>query len=690
MEENNELLTNSLQEDTAEVKDIKELNTYLHTRKSNKFKFSTAGSVICIVTGLILMLGVIGIVLYRTSVKNDLIMYDFSFDATLLYIPYFVNLVAGILLFVVGLISKKKTNKKSNFDKKKYHKEIAVVNKDDYRFQLNNEAEVPAVFVDGQTVLMSKDDLKQVKLVSPLADLEDEDEVLGASQVKVVRNYDFFDLTTKTILDKFIGYGRSNKLEFNYKDSLNLITHMMYSRLMLVKGVNGYTSTSLMRTIQSTFNASCYQISARNFTNESQLVTNKSFEAALAEADKDDDKFVCLFIDQIISKNIKSVIKDFLFAFIDKNNRHKVRTEYSDTQYQVTPNLYIFFILGETNRGAGLYGDNELLKYASLIELGSTEYTGDVPSLVTKDVSVSDYRHVLELSKNNGLDETVWKKIDALQDFVFGLKPGFKIDNDVINGIENYVALTMNINDDVDEIVDNILVSNILPNIFTYLTREQIFGEENTLEQYFQDAFYSDYSLPKTDALFNAYQELLNNPTIETGTGESINLDEFSHLASFAGDETSGEAKPAEETTEEVKTEGESPVENAQQAPTEATAETPAIEEAAPSETPVTEENTTETLSSEEASVSNDNVEATEEVKSEETPVEETAPESTLDAQAEETTPVDAPVTEEAPTEEIPVEETKEEQPAESTEEVSQEQTTTEEVKEDTPSEENK
>lgn len=681
MEENNELLTNSLQEDTAEVKDIKELNTYLHTRKSNQFKFSTAGSVICIVTGLILMIGVIGIVLYRTSVKNDLIMYDFTIESTLIYIPYFVNLAAGLILFIIGLISKKKTNKKSVFDKKKYHKEISVVNRDDYRFQLNNEAEVPAVFVDGQTVLMSKDDLKQVKLVSPLADLEDEDEVLGASQVKVVRNYDFFDLTTKTILDKFIGYGRTNKLEFNYKDSLNLITHMMYSRLMLVKGLSSYNSNSLMRTVQNTFNASCYQISARNFTNESQLVTNKSFEAALAEADKDDDKFVCIFIDQIISKNIKSVIKDFLFAFIDKNNRHKVRTEYSEAQYQVTPNLYIFFILGETNRGAGLYGDNELLKYASLIELGSTEYTGDVPSLITKDVSVSDYRHVLELSKNNGLDETVWKKIDALQDFVFKLKPGFKIDNDIINGIENYVALTMNINDDVDEIVDNILVSNILPNIFTYLTREQIFGEENTLEQYFQDTFYSDYSLPKTDALFNAYQELLNNPTIETGNGESIDINEFSRLASFAGDEANEGAKPAEE----VKTEGETQAENVEQAPVEAAAETSTTEEAVPSETPVTEESTTETAPVAEESVtpevseeqiSNEN---TAEVKTEETKVE-----STEEVKTEETASVDAPVTEEIPaTEETPVEEVKEESPVENTE-------STEEAKEDTPSEENK
>ncbi len=498
-----------------QVESVKRLDSYRKSKEEKKvIKKSSTFGFICTLTSII-------------TILVDIILFIILYPNMSLFGPDFmafvvdqnpeggaafglsIVLLLAIVLFIGGRYSSRKARK--NKKPKTEEGEVVVLPYDDFQFRNEIQGEDDVEYVDAPTPLNAA--VKETVLVSPLADLEDEDEVSGANSIKVVRNFDFFDLSSQVILERFLDVSKKMGMSILPREGLCVLSHLAYSRLLFIKNLKEEYRRLFQSCLKETFGCSSYYIDCRFIKSEDQMIANDSFTKALKEADENPDQFVFLFLDHLPSYRMAEVLKDFINAIIDKNNRHKVRTPYSDEQYQITPNLYFFVLLPETT-GTGLYASEEILKYASIINLEPSNYHGDIPVIKERVISISDFRHVLDIAKGEkGLDENVWKKLDGMESYLNQIKH-YHIDNDIANNLEDHIAMTMNVFDDVDHIVDEILACDLLPSIFRYYPKENIFGEEG-LEHYINENFENEYSLKLTNMAFKDWDYTLKHPANE-------------------------------------------------------------------------------------------------------------------------------------------------------------------------------
>lgn len=491
-----------------DIENVKKLNTFSINEENTKRKRSSAIGIFLALTGLLSSLVLLVIFFYNYSFNPS---FESLINNQAIIVCFVFVLFISLLMMVIGLILISNSRKERV---KKGETSILVTTEEEYKYS-KKKRDVEFVYLEEPTVINSKK--KEVKLVSPLADLEDEEEAMGANLVQVVRNYEFFDLNTKTIMERFLSIANYNDLNFSNKDVVEFISHLGYSHLMMVKDISNESRRKVLKTIQNTFSASTFYIDCKYMNNEGQMVAQKDFVNALDRADKNSDEFVFLMLDNLPSNRIKLVLMDFLPSIYDSNNRHKVRTSYSNDQFQISPNLYFIITLSEDDKG--LSSDDRVLRYTSIFSLKDLSYDGEKKSVPLRKIPVSDFRHVIEVAKEEkGLDENIWRKIDGLESFVSKIKR-YSIDNDVANNIENHISLTLSAFDDNDDMLDSILADDLLPSIIKMIPKDKVY-EENGLLEYIQENFFNEYALPKTDALFKDYKNLIDNPA----------LMEFSHL----------------------------------------------------------------------------------------------------------------------------------------------------------------
>ncbi len=472
-----------------EIDEVKKLASFRKEKSEGVTKKSSIQNVYAIICGAVLI--VVGFTLFMMNgnafEKMDQILYVSG-------ITFALGLVT-LLFGLVFMFKEKKIKKKKT--------EVIIVPRE--RFIYNKELEKNAndftVKVNSKTVLNSA--VKEKKFVSPLAELEDEAEAIGANKMKVVKNFDFFDLTNEKVLTRFEQANHYNNVNVQKKEAITFLSHLFYSRFIILKGVNKFCRRNFSLAMEKTFQSRSYYIDCNNIHSEDQLISQPFFDRAMLAAQGKKDDFVFLFLDGVNSNEIYSLFKDFLLAIFDKNNPHKVRTEYAAKQYEMLPNIYFILMLKE-KEDTGLYASNDILSYAPVINMECSVYGGDVVELDDKKISISDFRHINdELKSEYYLEESNWKKFDSLQKFVNNIK-SYQIANDIINDIEQQIAFNYSLSHDVDSVMDDILSVDLLPGIVTYLDKENVFGEDG-LEAYIADHFSSEFSLPKTENLLKDY-----------------------------------------------------------------------------------------------------------------------------------------------------------------------------------------
>lgn len=493
---NNDINT-SMEENPSlkeEIQEVKQLISYRNEREKRNSKPGHGIATAFLVAGILDTIVCVGYFLLAVN----MIFPSLDEDGKLLtYIFMGIGALIGILMTTFSSIAIHNFNKKQNKSK------LLVMPSEDFLYEKGmNQNDYEVVYVNEPVELNSMKKVEERKFVSPLADLEDEEEAAGSSVVHVVRNYDFFEFTSANIVDRFVSICKSNGLEISKKDAATVMSHVGYSRFMIINNMSPLYRHNLTISLARCFCAKAFLIDAKGITTEQQLVSNDSFNEAFESADKNPDEFVFLSLNNIDGSKLDELLADFKDCIFDKNNKHKIKTPYSDKRYEMVPNLFFLAFVED-----GLSCPKEFLSYSPLIELKPSLYVGEKEFVENKQILVSDFRHVLDLIKReNSLEENIWRKLDGFEKFVSSIKL-YKIENDIVNDIENHVAYLMSVNMDADSIVDEILAIDLLPGILAMLPKERIFGEDS-LEMYISDNFESDYSLMKVDALLRDYSSL--------------------------------------------------------------------------------------------------------------------------------------------------------------------------------------
>lgn len=482
---------------TAEIEDVKTLAGY---RKEHQKVMTRRGNVLCTfasVSGIMVELfAFVFMILAFTAFKESPDRYNMLLIAGL-------SMALGLLISIFAVIAKKRRRKNDLY--------VVPAGEMEYASELEKHNDGNVVYIKSATVLTPR--VQEKKFISPLADLEDEEEALSAATEKtIVRNYEFFTLTSDLILKQFLGEAKRQGIDIDKSDAKNFLSHLFYSRCLLVK-MDGMIRLNFSNLLQSAFVGSSVFYDCRNVETEEQLTSLSMFASPFEVAKNDDDKFVFMLFDHVSSSHLASMFSDFLFSIFDKNNRHKVRTQATGKQYEMSPNLYFIILIDDD----GLSSGNSILSYAPLLRMKCNIYTGDFPIYERHEVQISDYQHVLQLVKpKNVLSEKIWRKIDGLEAFVNHIKP-YRIGNDIINGIEDHIAFDMSMNVMEDTLVDEILANDLLPGILSLLKKEQVFQEDG-LQSYLSDNFESEYSLPMTEEVlknFNLRDKKVNVPEEE-------------------------------------------------------------------------------------------------------------------------------------------------------------------------------
>lgn len=487
----------NLEEEIAEVKKLESFRKEKarETQKKEHMFASlslTAGIIIIFVCFVMFLINV-------SVVKIDVLLFS-----------SLIGMGIGFLFVLFSIIGIVKRNKEFLKGQK-----LKVVSEEEYYYLKNGYKKQNFItYVDSETVLNSN--LKKVeerKFVSPLADLEDEEEAAGTAVTHIVRNYDFFEFTSKNILERFLDESKFNGIELKEKDGRNLLSHISYSRLLLLKNMKlPLYRLPISNSLAMTFSSKSFFVNCSEMTSEEDLVKNEDFNNAFENAKADLDSFTFLVLSGVKSSELSNLLVDFKDSIFDKNNKHKVRTKFSDKNYEMVPNLYFVVFLDDD----GLECSSDFLKYSSLIEVSPSIYTGEKPLLEVKKIQISDFKHVMDLVKSDySLEETNWRKLDGLEAFVSSIKP-YHIDNDIVNNIENHVAYQMSLGTEEDTIIDEILSCDLLPCILKILSKEEVYKEDG-LEKYLSDNFETDFALPGVDHLLKDFSshsskkvELLN------------------------------------------------------------------------------------------------------------------------------------------------------------------------------------
>ncbi len=509
-----------------EFQEVRKLSSYRKGKQSSSQANSTIQYTFALVSGAIVILaGFVILIINQSSSKDSWIL-----------IASLIIFVIGVLVFLGGLLFAIRAKKKAE---KKKKTEIIIVSKDQFIYNKEIEKSNNTITVDSKTILNSA--VKEKKFVSPLADLEDEAEATSENKIKVVKNYDFFDITSETVYKRFETACKNSHVYIPKKVAIDFLSHLLYSRILLLRNVNKFCRRNFSLAVEKTFQSRSFYIDCAHMSNEDQLISQANFDYAFEAAKKKKDEFTFLFLDGVNSSQIYSLLKDFLFAIFDKNNPHKVRTPYGERQYEMLPNLY-FIILLKESQDTGLYANKDILTYAPILKMTCSTYNGQMEELKDQLISVSDFHHIAnELKEDNGFEESTWKKIDELEKFINKIKP-YEIGNDIINFIEEEVAFSASLYHDDDAVLDSVFAIDILPSVVTYLPKEKIFGEES-LENFISDQLYSEFSLPKTESLLSDYnytlthslgtQEDVQNTPIPSPTETSVPMDDVSETTFF-------------------------------------------------------------------------------------------------------------------------------------------------------------
>jgi len=417
-----------------------------------------------------------------------------------------ISLIGGILILVFGILARIKALKRTK------RSDIRIVTEEDFAFSEEAKAKPEEI------VLTQENSIHTVnatpKFVSPLADLEDEEEALSNHKEVKKKNYDFFALDFPGLVKRFDLAARGVSFSVPTEDAINFLAHLDSTRLFLFKDFSSFSRQQLPYALSNTFHAKTYFTEAADFHSVDDLLDDKHFTEALTVAAEDDDSFVFYIANNLPSARISAVLGTFLEALIDRNNRHKVRAGKEQNTYTITPNLVFLFLLPEKRGDEGYYLEPSMFPYAAILPFRAKISLERVTErLKDQTIRLSDYLQIVAIAKrSHPLSEDIWQKIDSLSNYVSeNASSPYVIENDVANALENHASLSLAYPESEQRVVDEILSVDLLPNILSLLPKEKIQGEDG-LEGFLHREFMASYNLEDTSLLLPQALSALNNP----------------------------------------------------------------------------------------------------------------------------------------------------------------------------------
>ena len=484
-----------------ENEEVKKLMAYREKENNGtaKTRLPNPLALILIVTGSLLMV-VAGLLLIG---KDTFQFSDFAI------FPLVLCIIFGVFFLLFGLIKMHTKNKKERQPK------VIILNEEDMKYKEEGKREVPVVTLDSEVTIKRPDPLHA--FVSPLADIEDEEEALGTHKEVKKKNYDFFALNFHGVVKRFRDSCLSHSIQVKEEVATDFVAHFDSSRLFLLKDFSSMLKDNFAYALKTTFGGDCYTLDGTNLYSIDDLLASPNFAKSMEKASEEEDLFTFCLVDNLPSARIKEVFGPFLNALVDRNNRHKVRAGKDGKTFTITPNLVFLFLLPDKKGDNGYYLEKEMFPYAAILSLPTDIDVDDAGKVkVTGDpIRVSDFLQIVSLSKkDHPLSEEIWQKIDHLDEYVSTLVP-YEMENDIANALENHVSLSLAYPESEERVVDEILSVDLLPNILGLIPSDKIEGE-GSVSEFLDHEFLSQYILKDTHDVIAQYKSMLANPWKET------------------------------------------------------------------------------------------------------------------------------------------------------------------------------
>ena len=323
-------------------------------------------------------------------------------------------------------------------------------------------------------------------------------------QVKVSNYLDHVTdaLTFESATEQFIAFAASRGYKFEATTVKELFASMSASRLVITRGMSNDSFAAFIRVLSEYFGTPAgIDVVDRYYVNDNAAlfktygnVKQKTAIANALELSVNAKERVC--IAALTDVTFAEMSNYFVpFARYIRNPRSAVVIEaIGEYEQPVTfapkENLWFFVNLrsGESLRHMPAY----ISELASVVRI---EYTGSVPmmlSMPTTPFSYYQFDYMLEKIKDiYGIPEELWKRIDALENFVNNNSP-FTVGNRASIAVERFFAAYSACGSEANEALDRALSARIIPSVIVALDTlenlddknlseklEMIFGEDN-------------------------------------------------------------------------------------------------------------------------------------------------------------------------------------------------------------------
>lgn len=344
--------------------------------------------------------------------------------------------VAGEVYLIISFIKKDKT-KAVEVDVEQIFKECVNATIIDSTNYIE-----PVEKIEEEVIEETKNEPKEVKSVSFI--YED------------TKNNDTSSVNFEKFVNNFLEFSKKNEVILDRSLAISLISAISSSRLIFLNG-NKEEVNIFVKLVMSFFDNEYTFTSLENVSNPYELYNDNGELTGLSEsllsADSNKKK---IYITYIESLNINNV--DIFRKHLEDIPLQKLKTNIflSDEKKITIPKNLFYFVYSEDYNNLDLTM-NSITINVKLTSANNNFLSSDMP------LSYDDLLVEVRLTKEDiSLKEKTWQKLDKFLNKLEEVS-GFVINNKVIQGMENYCAAFLDLNDDEIECIDILLESKFIP-----------------------------------------------------------------------------------------------------------------------------------------------------------------------------------------------------------------------------------
>lgn len=280
----------------------------------------------------------------------------------------------------------------------------------------------------------------------------------------------------------------------------NLIASFVSSKLIIAKTADADTFDTFVDAVANYFGANVFTetiTDAHKPSNKLLYVTDEDGTSsstavlqALLSANENSQVMHIVYLKNLQVARMSEYLIPYVKYFSNPHSNAEVSVKGSDEIYTIPDNVWFI-----TDLEKGALVENVpayLLEYATVLPV--KHVVGEVVEEKSKivPITLTDIEFLMERCKAKfSLSEDIWKKIDAIETFVFK-HTSYKIGNKLWLRIENYLATLLSMETEVPVAIDCTLASVILPTLSASLAGkinkndkniideiERVFGEDN-------------------------------------------------------------------------------------------------------------------------------------------------------------------------------------------------------------------